>query len=296
MIDINLKALAESSTPYHYKRWKSEVTNKDKAIMSYIMDPQADSNESKLFRKIAVPISKKYFPDPEKTENTARNKKYIEAVKKKAALEGKIGLTGREYGTVSGIGKNVRKTVPVTNVIFKKGRVFKNYEVYYNTKTNKFTKKPKSESKIIVKVSFEVDFVYDNKSGTGFVVLFAIEKSVDPNSIVWTLGKKGYDIRCAFIHDAIKYEEKIDNLYVYIMGIETEAGNSGVLMEWTAMSISIGRDSYQKRLPTLTESLKSKTYDTYDFVSMREDYEKNEPIKISLNPTLTKQRESKLYW
>jgi hypothetical protein len=299
---INIKALCECETPFHYNRWKPEKNinglNED-AVKLFLLDPDPLSKEG-VFKSRVKYISKDNYPNIGKTESSAPNKRYIDFQKAGFEEKGFIGLTGKEFGRVSTIGNTVKKTVNVLNKIFAVGEVLKTVSVFYNIEKNIFlTAKPKKINPKIIECTFEVDFInFNPKTKTGFVVIIVFEKSVNPQNIIYQLAKKGIDVYSSFLLDALKTILGAVNLDLYILGVETgNFGNSGVLMKWENFSLEIGRDSYIKRLQTLAVSIETNVFDSYDFNSFETEAKGVVKIqKIGLNPNTIKLRESNKFW
>jgi len=299
---INVKALSESETPFHYKRWKPEKNvsglNED-AVKLYLLDPNP-LDKNGVFKSKVKYINKDLYPNVGKSESSAPNKRYIDFQKEGFEKQGFIGLTGKEFGRISTIAATVKKTVPVLDRIFEGGEVLKQYSIFFNTEKCIFLiDAPKKENKNIVECVFEFDFFkFNPETKTGYVVLIVFEKSVNPQNIIYQLVKKGLDIYSSFLIDALKKKFNLKEVDLYMLGVEIGTnGNSGVLMKWDNFSLEIAKDSYVKRLKSLNLSIQKNVFDSYDFSSF--DTEQNGVVKIqkvALNPNSIKLRESNSNW
>ena len=300
MQEIDVAKMCRTMTPIHYKNYKKDhrINEVDRrALKMYIFDLAKEKDG--LFRTHFVFISKKNETesDPLKTKDSAPNKRHIKAIKDKAIEIGKFAYTGYEYNTkIKGIGELIYSTVPLSLKIFSSGFIMQDYSVFYNVKKSTFQiNEPRKMVKDFVKCSFSVDFLRVQKKN-GFAVITFFDKSISPQSVIYGLAREGVDILASFIVDAIKVIKGLDNLEIYILGIETENSKSGLLMKWSEMSMDIGRESYIKRIRTMKYSLDNNVFNGHDFFSLKS--EKGEPSVtiVNLNPNSIKNRESNEYW
>jgi hypothetical protein len=304
MKKINIVKMCRSLHPQHYKKGALDFKvdyEFQRSLKSYLFaeKPMAVGSAFRSgFDFINIQKDPAY-PDKEKPETSAPNKRYILSKKAVSKKFKKFACTQSEFDRrFKEFKVDAFEDNKLATGIFEAGEVMKQYNVFYSVVTKKFqANRPKKLLKNFVECSFEVDFLFLNGK-SGFAVVTVFEKSIDPNSLVWTLASEGLDIYSSFLKDALETIEKLDDLEVYIFAIETANSKSTMFLNWSDLSVDVGRESYEKRIATMKFAKEKAGWDSYDFktIKKRDGKDDGDVLKIGLASSSIIKRESNEYW